>query len=686
MSRAIPEELRNSAGLQYIVSKGWDWEGPSSGQVKVRECPICHKGDYKFLMNVSSPEQGSRDGLFMCFHGSCGATGNLVKLKELMGDRIAGVQSRGDWAGKKDNKPPDQLPDVEVCHATLLGDAEAMDYLIHERGFTEEIIRQQKLGIKEKQWFREAGETRALVYPYLVNGNIVYAKYRTLPPDPKDFSAPSGWEAPLYNGQILQEGLKEVIFVEGEANAVGMLSHGISCVCGVPGANVKKAAWIEALDQIAPERIYIFYDHDKAGNKAAQEIASRIGIDKCLKITLPAFEVQVPLDECKLCGEDGLDVKTGQPCSHRRSGKDFNEWFQKGKGTLEGFEELKEKAKLFDVTGVTSSKDALEQLEDELAGKEDLAPKYVTQYPALNMLVGFEDGDIVDIVAPGKIGKTTFGLNLIDHMVATYGEDGLVVCLEMTQARLARKWVSIVTGFEEVPHPPGSDEAKAKLAELKDSVIKAKEIQRERGADLYFAYPQLVKEPEDVFKLIRDCIRRYGVKWVMFDNLQRLCDDTLKHQGHRTVHLSQISKGFAKLAKDYKIKLIRIVQPKQIDAGEVITSRSVDGSSQIEKDCDAQILLWRKSLNSPKASQYDDEQESGEEKQEIFDKDMKVTVSLSRYSSGGWCWLVFDGARSTVKSKVTTKDKQNFNAIINGAVPVEASPTPIAIPQEEINV
>jgi replicative DNA helicase len=678
MSKAIPEELRNSAGLQYIVSKGWEWDGPSSGQVSLKECPFCHKSD-KFLMNVRNGEdERGTDGLYKCF--KCDAGGNLRTLKEAMGDRITGVSSRSDWAGKKET--PDALPDVELCHSMLLGDADALDYLINVRGFTEEVIRSQKLGLKEKQWFKEAGDTRALVYPYLVNGNIVYAKYRTLPPDPKDFSAPSGWEAPLYNGQILQEGIKEIIFVEGEANTVGMLSRGITNVVGVPGANVKKASWIEAIDQIAPEKIFIFYDNDKVGNKAAQEIASRIGIDKCLKLVLPAFEITVPADECKLCGEDG--TINGIQCSHKRLGKDFNEWFAVGGGTFETFEDIKKKAKLFDVTGVTSSIDALEQLEDELNGKKDLAPTYVTQYPELNRLVGFEDGDIVDIVAPGKIGKTTFGLNLMDHMVATYGEDGLVVCLEMTQARLARKWVSIVTGFEEVQAAPGSDEAKAKLVELKEAVVKARGIQQQRGADLYFAYPQLVKEPEDVFKLIRDCVRRYGVKWVMFDNLQRLCDDTLKHQGHRTIQLSQISKGFAKLAKDYKIKLIRIVQPKQIDQGEVITSRSVDGSSQIEKDCDAQILLWRKSLNNPKASQYDDEQEAGEEKQEIFDPEMKVTVSLSRYSSGGWCWLIFDGARSTVKSK-PPREKPNFNAILTPGIPTEEV-SPVVIPEEKVTI
>ena len=109
----------------------------------------------------------------------------------------------------------------------------------------------------------------------------------------KILSSPSGWDAPLYNGEILQEGLQEVIFVEGETR-----HHQLDDVwCGeclwCPGSDTKKATWIDALDKIQPKKIYILYDNDKAGKKASQEIASRIGIDKCRKLILPSFTVTV---------------------------------------------------------------------------------------------------------------------------------------------------------------------------------------------------------------------------------------------------------------------------------------------------------------------------------------------------------------------------------------------------------
>lgn len=636
--------LEKSAALRYIISKGWAWQGPNGGQVQVENCPMCHKGDWKFYMAVSSPEEGTRDGLWFCHHGSCQKTGNLRSMQETLGDRIANVESKAEWAGKSDKV--DELPNVDVCHALLLGDSEAMDYLLNVRHFSAEIIRQQKLGIKEKVYFHGVGEAKALVIPYMnADGAVTFAKYRTLPPNDKAFASPQGWEVGLYNAGVLNEDCTEVIMVEGEADCISLLSNGVTAAVGVPGAGVRKATWIETLDRIEP-KVYILYDSDSAGTKGAQELASRIGIDKCLKITLP------------------------------KGVKDIGEFFCNG-GTVEGFEKLKAEARLFDITGVTSSKDALQQLEDELNGKVDLAPTYSTPWPELNKLVGLENGDVLDIVAPEKIGKTTLGLNILDYAVKTYGEDGLFVCLEMTQNRLARKWISLVTGFEDKITAPGTEEAKAKLAELKLAVAKAREVQQSRSADLYFAYPALVKEPEDVFKLIRDCIRRYGVQWVVFDNIQRLADDTLRNQGHRTVHLSQISKQFAKIAKDYKIKLIRILQPKRIEKGQIISSNDVDGSSQVAKDCDAMVLMWRSAIGEMKKSEYEEESEGFKETDTSFEPKTKLTVGLSRYSAGGSCYVFCDGARSQFRSyseeekSKLNNNRQQFNSLVPGQLPME---------------
>ena len=653
MTSVMPVGLEKSVAMQLIISQGWNFSPPNGGQVAVEKCPFCLKDGGKFYVAVEEdPTSNSRDGLWFCH--KCQATGNIRTLQEKLGLRIANVHSNKDWSGKSDT--PEALPSLEECHARLLGDADALDYLLNVRGFSREIVERQKLGLKEKLYFRKAGETRALVIPYLSNeGNITFAKYRTLPPAEKDFISPHGYEATLYNSPALNDECKEIIMVEGECDALALMSHGVENVVGVPGAGVRKHSWIEAIDRINP-KVYVLYDNDKTGAKGAQELASRIGLDRCLKINLP----------------------TGV--------KDINAYFVQG-GTTEGFAELKQKAIQFDVTGVSSTTTTLDELESELEGKSELSPKYTSPWPTLNKVVSFEDGDVVDIVAPGKVGKTTLGLNLIDHLTSTYGENGLVICLEMERKRLAKKWISMVTGYEESLAVPGSEEAKTNLVEFKAAIGKARNIQNMRTADLYFAYPQQIKAPEDIYKLMTDCIRRYDIKFIMFDNIQLLCDLIIgSRQGQRTVLLSQISKGLTRIAKDYGRVLIRIVQPKQLEKGATIESRDVDGSSQIEKDCDCQLLMWRKVIGTKTQSAYDEESKEAEESSEVFDSLTRITVALSRYSSGGKCWLTFDGARSQVRSQ-DIYQRPLKQPDFNGIIPVESG-TAIAvrIPTENIQI
>jgi len=109
MNKAIPENLRASAALKFVVEQGWNWEVAASGdQIQVENCPYCHKGGSKFYIGVCDPKVSTRDGLHFCHHGSCGKQGNLRTLQEHLGIRIAGVDSRKEWAGS--GEKPDTLP------------------------------------------------------------------------------------------------------------------------------------------------------------------------------------------------------------------------------------------------------------------------------------------------------------------------------------------------------------------------------------------------------------------------------------------------------------------------------------------------------------------------------------------------------------------------------------------------
>lgn len=657
----IPESFQGSPTLQLVQSQGWNFK-ISGSNIILEHCVWCQKPDHMYLeIHGALDGQQQRDGLFMCQR--CGASGNLYKLKQKLGLAIAGVSSTKEWAASK--QETEQLPDVDACHQALMDDEQALDYLCNIRGFSLDIIQRQKIGLT-KHYFKATGkDTKALVYPYLVNDNIVWAKFRTLPDPsdlkkvPKDFTSPKGWDSTLYNINALQEGCKEITLVEGEANVIAALDKDIDGICGVPGANSKKADWIDKLDNV--EKVYICYDKDtskksnKAGQKAAQAMASRIGIQKCYKIVLPDFTIVT---------EDGSE----------RLGKDLNEWFVHGGGTKEEWEKLKENAQLFDVDGVASEKDALDEFMEELEG-HGAGSKYV--WPLIADIAQFDEGDVIDILAPEKIGKTTLGLNLMEYMVDTYGEDGIIICTEMTRAKLARKWVSHKAQIAD-NQPKNPDEAAALTYQFKEVIPQLKEMAASREGNLYFCYPKY-KTMDDVYKLIIDCIRRYGVKWIMVDNLQRLCDTTIGSR-NRTQWLSEISKTLQQIAKDYGVQLVRILQPHRIGEGKLATSDSVDGASQVGKDCDWMLVANRNRIGEVTKKTF--EQGGFIQSDCTFGPEMLLTCGLARYGAGGTTTLYYNGATSTVH-KLTEGKIASMQAKANENVGYAAVKAALNMPSAE---
>ncbi len=639
----IPENMQNSAALQFVISQGWDYKVGTAPNIILAKCPYCSKDFHCYMELHSNDGQTQRDGLHMCQR--CGKSNNIYGLKQHLGISIPGVSSQKDWASSE--KKIDPLPDINACHEALLADDDAVEYLCNIRGFSLDIVKKQKIGLT-KHFFKSTGkDTRALVFPYLVNNNPVWVHYRTLPDPndlkkvPKDFASPRGYEATLFNIDALNKATNEIVLVEGECNTIAALDKGIENICGVPGANIKKAEWLDKIEKL--EKVYILYDKDKVGQKAAQELASRVGIEKCYKIVLPDFEVVTESGET-------------------RKGKDLNEWFVSGGGTAEEFYKLKDNAVLFGVDGVASTSDALDEFTEELTNK-GASQKYV--WPIIADIVQFDEGDVIDILAEEKIGKSTVALNLVEYMVDTYKEDAIFISTEMTRAKLARKWVCHKAGICD-SLPKTADEAAALTEQFKQAIPSVKELAANREGTLYIAYPKY-STMDEIYKLIIDCIRRYGVKWIVVDNIQRLCDLTIGNR-NRTQWLSEISKRLSQIAKDYNVQLIRIIQPHKIGEGKMTVSGSVDGSSQINKDCDCLLIANRAKISG--VSKDILEKGGYIQSDTTFAPEMLLTCALSRYSAGGEVMVYFDGATSTVHK--LTEGKVKAMKLNNPAVGYEA--------------
>jgi hypothetical protein len=130
----------------------------------------------------------------------------------------------------------------------------------------------------------------------------------------------------------------------------------------------------------------------------------------------------------------------------------------------------------------------------------------------------------------------------------------------------------------------------------------------------------------------------------MLDNLQRFCDITRGNK-NRTEWLSEISKKTSQIGKDYNVQMIRILQPHRVGENSLTTVSSVDGASQIAKDCDGMLILNRARIggidkNTLAAGGFSSSNVT-------FSPETLVTCAISRYSAGGEIQVWFDGATST---------------------------------------
>src|SRR5690606_1191767 len=114
-------------------------------------------------------------------------------------------------------------------------------------------------------------------------------------------------EPVLFGWQAIPENVREVVLTEGELDALSWAAYGYPAM-SVPygGGKGAKQQWIESeydrLDRF--ERIYVSTDMDKAGDEAAEEIVSRLGRHRCLRVKLPLKDA----NECLMEGLPKADM------------------------------------------------------------------------------------------------------------------------------------------------------------------------------------------------------------------------------------------------------------------------------------------------------------------------------------------------------------------------------------------
>lgn len=451
---------QKSSVLDYLKKKKWKYEEEGDKQYKIKTCPYCGTGSYKFYINKVT-------GQYHCF--KCPATGNLYSLKKNLGDINKVEHIAQDSTSVSETQVKKALRKVRIYNKNLLSNRKIRQYIKKKWGYKLSTIREFQLGVQIKN------NVKWLSIPYFVNGKVANIKFRALPPAEKTFKRLKGFDSSIYNVDQSDVSLDFVYLCEGESDTIALHSLGVQNVVGTSvGARGFKPEWIDFFDNF--ERIYIVYDPDVVGQEGAGKIAFRLGSHKCYNIVIPEGH------------------------------KDLNEYILSGT-SYEEVTELFDSAKLIDIEGVESVGSALGALEKQLSTSDTLDESHLrTPWENVNKLIGsFQPGDLIILSARPKIGKTTLALNILFEY-AQVNIPCLLYCLEMRPERIATKLVSYhrLIGSRNIN---------------RDDVIVTN--MKYGKKPLYFAYNYKFT-PEVIYDTIREAVQRYGIEFVVFDHLHFL--------------------------------------------------------------------------------------------------------------------------------------------------------------------
>jgi twinkle protein len=246
---------------------GIDLRGRSGIEVKTT-CPQCSKDRKK--KNYPCLSVNTEQGLWHCWH--CEWSGSLGQGEEFKPIRR-----------KVYRKPEYSTP--------LMLDSRAHEWL-KGRGLTEEVIKRARIGSGRIYMPQVEEEVHAIQFPYFQDGEYINVKFRDFD---KNFRMYSGAERVLYGLDDIGE---ITIIVEGEIDKLSFAAAGhwncVSVPDGAPAVNTKdyssKFDFLDsAKDKLDTVKKFILaVDSDAPGQKLEEELARRLGRERCYRVQWPA--------------------------------------------------------------------------------------------------------------------------------------------------------------------------------------------------------------------------------------------------------------------------------------------------------------------------------------------------------------------------------------------------------------
>lgn len=276
------------------------------------------------------------------------------------------------------------------------------------------------------------GEPLSIAFPYPYGDNTF--KVRNL--KEKAFRAVGDMtKAALFGKDKFQGGGRSITIFEGELDAQsGYQILRTPCVSVRSASSARKDCSQEWEYLNSFERIYLAFDGDEAGTKAAEAVAGLFVFDKIYKVGLTKH-------------------------------KDCNEFLQHGDENE--FRNAWTNARKFVPEGIISSREEFFKVIDDDVGRVGVP----YPFPTLNSLTeGIRNGEIVLVSALEGIGKTEI-LRCVEHFLLTTTSENLgIIHLEETKGRLIKGLAGYV--LNQPAHLKKGDVSNEEIKQALDALVK----------------------------------------------------------------------------------------------------------------------------------------------------------------------------------------------------------------------
>lgn len=518
LSQAMAEQAATIA--QHLLPRGkkasGEWKAGSTSGEEGQSLSVRLTGAKRGLWRDFAADEGGDLLDLWCASRGQSIAEAMVDAKAFLGIRDE-MPKRERPAYKRPAKPQCQTPKSKV-REWLIG-----------RGLTEQTINDFRIG--------EQGAKA--VFPYLRDGELVNAKYRSVD-DKRDMRQEAGAEPCLFGWHLIGPKVRTVAITEGEIDAMTLHQVGIPALSVNAGAGNHQ--WIEN-DWERLERfgeILVCFDDDEAGRKGAAEVVQRLGVERCKSVTFGA--------------------------------KDANEWLTQG-ASGEDFHASVKAAKSIDPQELVSVAEFFGQVKAMLypAASEVMLPR---------LLLGDRYEDCFEF-RPGELSVWT-GINghgkslMLNQVQVGLMHQGEKVCVfsgEMTPVTQAKRLVKQMTGSGR-PTPAYIDAVAAFVR------------------DRYWLFNVVGSATIDrMLVVFRYAAKRYGVRQFVIDSLM-MTDVPEDGAGAFTAQKAAIQnlQGFA---KQYGAHVHLVAHPRKgRDELQAPGKLDVGGSGKITDGADNVFSVW----------------------------------------------------------------------------------------------